>query len=113
VSRAPGLPAMPGARRRAHRGAPRRVALAVEGLAERLEPTTALARVQAQWPRVVTALPVAAEGEPCGLRDGVLTLRCSASVYAQELYLLGEDLIAAINGALGEPAVQTLRVRSG
>jgi predicted nucleic acid-binding Zn ribbon protein len=103
---------IPLARRRVHRGAPRKVAMAVEGLAERLTPMTTLARVQAQWPRVVAALPVAAEGEPCALRDGVLTVRCSASVYAQELHLVGEDLIAAINGALAEPAVQALRVRA-
>jgi predicted nucleic acid-binding Zn ribbon protein len=103
---------MLGARRGPHRRAPRRLALAVDGLAERLTPATTLARVQAQWPRVVAALPLAAEGEPCALRDGVLTLRCSASVYAQELHLVGDDLVAAINGALAEPAVQSLRVRA-
>lgn len=49
---------------------------------------------------------------PTALRDGVLTLTCSASVYAQELHLMGEDLIAAVNGALGEEAVSALRVRT-
>ena len=98
---------------RAHRVSPRRLGLAVEGLAERLTPATALARVQAAWPRVVVALPVAAESEPSALRDGVLTLRCSASVYAQELHLVCEELIAALSGALGEELVRELRVRCG
>ena len=109
-SRVPAAPSMPV--RRAHRGAPRRVAVAVDRLAERLTPMTELARVQAAWPSVCNALPMAAEGDPCALRDRVLTVRCSASVYAQELQLAGEDLIVAVNGALGESAVSALRVRA-
>jgi predicted nucleic acid-binding Zn ribbon protein len=105
-------PARPVASRNAHRRSPRPLAFAVEGLAERLTPPGALARVQAVWPRIRTALPVAAEGEPVALRDGVLTVRCNASVYAQELQLTGDDLIAAVNGAVGELMVQALRVRS-
>lgn len=99
--------------RRAHRLAPRRLGLAVGGLAERLTPATPLARVQEVWPRVAASLPAAAEADAAAVRDGTLTLRCSAAVYAQELHLAGEDLIAAVNGALGEGVVRELRVRVG
>jgi predicted nucleic acid-binding Zn ribbon protein len=98
--------------RRLHRRAPRPFATALEGLASRLEPATTLARVQRSWPRVSTALPVAAEGAPVALRDGTLTVACTASVYAHELHLIADDLIAALNGALGEEVVKTLRVRT-
>jgi predicted nucleic acid-binding Zn ribbon protein len=46
------------------------------------------------------------------MRDGVLTVTCSASVYAQELQLTSVELLAAINASLGEEAVRQLRVRS-
>ena len=64
------------------------------------------------WPQVARALPVAAEGTPVALRDGTLTVACTASVYAHELHLIADDLIAALNGALGEEVVQKLRVRT-
>jgi predicted nucleic acid-binding Zn ribbon protein len=98
--------------RRLHRRSPRPLAKALDGLATRLEPATTLARVQRCWPRLVTALPAAAEGTPVALRDGTLTIACTASVYAHELHLIADDLTAALNGALGEEVVNTLRVRT-
>jgi predicted nucleic acid-binding Zn ribbon protein len=95
-----------------HRSSPRPLARALDGLADRLAPATTLARVQRVWPRIVAALPAAAEGTPTALREGVLSVSCSASVYAHELHLVGDDVIAALNGALGEEVVQALRVRT-
>jgi predicted nucleic acid-binding Zn ribbon protein len=95
------------------RSAPRPLTFALDGLTERLAPATTLARVQRVWPRVAAALPAAAEGTPAALRDGVLAVTCSASVYAHELHLIGDDVVAALNGALGEEAVRALRARTG
>lgn len=105
--------ALSAGRRRSHRRSPRPVSLALDALSQRLQPASTLARVQAVWPRVVAALPAAAEANPSALRDDVLSVRCSAAVYAQELHLAADDLIAALNGALGEELVRSLRVRVG
>jgi predicted nucleic acid-binding Zn ribbon protein len=85
----------------------------VERLVGRVAPGTPLARVQRCWPRVVTALAVAAEATPTGIHDGVLTITCSSAVYAQELHFLAAEVIASLNGALGEAVVDAVRVRSG
>ncbi len=95
------------------RKAPRPLAGALAGLTARLEPDSPLARVQRVWPAIADALPMASGAEPCSLRDGVLTVRCSASVYANELHFLAGDVLAALNGLLGEEAVHTLRMRTG
>ena len=95
-----------------HRLAPRPLSGALASLTERLEPDSPLARVQRAWPMLADALPVASEGEPATLRDGVLTVGCSASVYASELHFLAGDLVVALNGLLGEELVRTLRMRT-
>lgn len=95
------------------RKAPRPLTGALASLTARLEPDSPLARVQRVWPALGEVLPMASEAEPSSLRDGVLTLRCSASVYANELQFLAGDLLAALNGLLGEELVHTLRMRTG
>jgi predicted nucleic acid-binding Zn ribbon protein len=81
---------------------------AVEALAARLEPLTALAAIQRVWPQAVGAA-VAAEAEPVAERAGVVTVQCRSAVWANELTLLGPDLVAKLNDALGEPRVTELR----
>lgn len=93
--------------------APHRLADAVAGLTDALSPATPLARIQRSWPEVAKALPVAQEASPTALRDGVLTVTCTAAVYAQELQLMVTDVVSAVNGALGEVLVSGLRARSG
>ena len=44
---------------------------------------------------------IAAQAEPTGERDGVLTVTCSSAVWAHELDLMGPELTGAINAALG------------
>jgi predicted nucleic acid-binding Zn ribbon protein len=80
-------------------------------LAARLAPATTLARVQEAWERVAGPA-IAAAAHPAAERDGVLTINCEASVWAQELDLMGERLIAALNDALGEDAIRELRCRT-
>ena len=76
----------------------------VEGLA----PQTSLAQVQAVWVRAVGE-GVAAHATPTAERDGVLTVTCEASVWAQALDLMGPELVGRINTALGGERVRSLR----
>jgi predicted nucleic acid-binding Zn ribbon protein len=100
------------ARGRPHRRAPRPLAAAVEGLADRLAPASELGRVQRVWPALARSWALIAEANPTAIRDGVLTITCTASVYAHELKLMEGELVAAVNGALGAETVRGLRVRT-
>jgi predicted nucleic acid-binding Zn ribbon protein len=93
------------------RAAPRSLALALEQLSSTLAPVTTLARVQSVWERV-TGPAIASAARPSAERDGVLEVLCEASVWAQELDLMASDLIARLNGALGEQAIRELRCRT-
>jgi predicted nucleic acid-binding Zn ribbon protein len=81
-----------------------------------LAPPTALARVQGRWAEVAGEA-VAAESEPVSERDGVVTIRCSSAVWANELQLLSEDLLGRLNSALAGASekgpVRGLRFVSG
>ena len=71
-------------------------------------PDTLLARVQALWADVAGP-GIAAESAPAAEREGVVTVECSGSVWAQELALLGPDLIERLNASLAGPQVRSLR----
>ena len=90
------------------RRSPRPASLAVEALAERLAPATLLAEVQRAWP-AVAGEAIAAEATPTAERSGTLTITCRSAVWAQELDLMGPDLVAKLNAALGRDAVVGLR----
>jgi predicted nucleic acid-binding Zn ribbon protein len=87
---------------------PRPLSHAVAALADRLAPQTTLAEVQRVWPDAVGEV-IAAQAEPTGEREGVLTVTCSSAVWAQELDLMGPDLVGRINAALGAGSVVSLR----
>jgi predicted nucleic acid-binding Zn ribbon protein len=67
-----------------------------------------LAEAQRVWPQVVGAA-IAAEASPTRERGGVLTVSCSASVWAQELDLMGPTIVQRLNRVLGGDRVQRLR----
>ncbi len=90
---------------------PRPAGHAVAALADRLAPLTLLADVQRVWPRAVGEI-VAAQAEPTGERDGVLLVTCSSAVWAQELDLMGPDLVAQLNALLRGDRVRALRCRA-
>jgi predicted nucleic acid-binding Zn ribbon protein len=71
-------------------------------------PDTVLARVQALWPEVAGAA-IAAEATPSAEREGIVTVECSGSVWAQELALLGPDLVGGLNASLEGAFVRSLR----
>lgn len=94
------------------RAAPRPLALAMDGLTATIAPVTPLARVQGAW--AAAAGPAIAEAaRPTTERSGVLTVTCAAAVWAQELSLMAGELIARLNGALGEELIRELRCRTG
>jgi predicted nucleic acid-binding Zn ribbon protein len=91
--------------------APRPLAPALERLAARLAPATTLARVQAVWEQVAGSA-IADVARPTAERDGVLSVSCSAAVWAHELEMMSSELIARLNRALREDAIRELRCRS-
>jgi predicted nucleic acid-binding Zn ribbon protein len=98
------------------RVAPRRLGAALADLSRSLAPATTLAGVQACWPEAVGPA-VTDEAEPVSEREGVVTVACRSAVWAQELDLLGPDLVARLNALLGAPGahgpVRGLRVVVG
>ena len=92
--------------------APRPLATALESLTASLAPVTTLARVQEVWERA-TGPAIASAAQPVCERDGVLTVSCEASVWAQELELMAPELLRMLNSALGAELVQALRCRTG
>jgi predicted nucleic acid-binding Zn ribbon protein len=71
-------------------------------------PDTVLAAIQRAWPDAVGEV-IAAEAKPTAERGGVLTIACSASVWAQELDLMSEQIIPRLNSGLGRELVKRLR----
>jgi predicted nucleic acid-binding Zn ribbon protein len=91
-----------------YRNGPRPLAPAIEGIRADLAPRTLLADVQQAWPEAVGPA-VAAEASPTAERGGVLTVSCSASVWAQELDLMSEAILERLNGHLRSGRIVRLR----
>ena len=64
--------------------------------------------MQTCWRRAVGDV-VAAQAGPVGERAGVVTVACRSAVWAQELDLMSEELVARLNAELGDARVQRLR----
>jgi predicted nucleic acid-binding Zn ribbon protein len=92
--------------------APRGLGSALAQVTATLAPATSLARVQACWSDAVGAA-VAAEAKPVGERDGTVVVACSSSVWAQELELLGPELLERVNGSIAGAPLRGLRFRVG
>jgi predicted nucleic acid-binding Zn ribbon protein len=91
-----------------YRNGPRAMTGAIDSLRDDLAPDTALAAVQRVWPDVVGA-SIAAEAAPSSERGGVLTVSCSAAVWAQELDLMAPTILARLNGRLDGRRIERLR----
>jgi predicted nucleic acid-binding Zn ribbon protein len=81
---------------------------AIEQLRDQLAPETVLASAQLAWREVVGEV-IAAQAEPTSERGGVLTVSCSASVWAQELDLMAPDILERLNERLGGVSLTRLR----
>jgi predicted nucleic acid-binding Zn ribbon protein len=91
-----------------HRRSPRPATFALDQIRDQLAPDTLLAEVQRNWPQVVGG-SIAAEARPTSERAGVLTISCSASVWAQELDLMAPAILERLNGSLRRGRIQRLK----
>jgi len=91
-----------------HRTAPRQFGLALDAAREQWSPDTVLAQIQRAWPGVVGA-QIASEATPSALRGGVLTVSCTASVWAQELDLMGPEITRRLNTEIPDNGITRLR----
>ncbi|MGO9488953.1 MAG: DciA family protein [Solirubrobacteraceae bacterium] len=94
------------------RRAPRTIADALARLTAAIAPATSLARVQEIW-GTAAGPAIASASRPVAERDGLLTVACEAAVWAQELDLMGPEIVARVNAALGEETIRELRCRTG
>ncbi|HET8592389.1 MAG TPA: DUF721 domain-containing protein [Solirubrobacterales bacterium] len=83
------------------RRAPRPLAAAVGEALERAAPATVLAAVQRAW-RGVVGEAIAREAAPVAERQGVITVACRSATWAQELDLLGDQILTEIRRELGD-----------
>ncbi len=86
----------------------RPVSAALETVTARMAPATLLAEVQMVWADAAGEA-LAAAAQPTSEREGVVTVSCVSSVWAQELDLMSERVLAGLNQRLGRPAVSRLR----
>jgi predicted nucleic acid-binding Zn ribbon protein len=82
--------------------------MAMQALTDRLAPASTLADVQRWWPEAVGPV-IAREATPTAERGGTLTVTCRSSVWAQELDLMGPELVAKLNERLGGDRIAALR----
>lgn len=95
-----------------HRRAPRPILAALDPLRDAWAPETLLAEIQQVWPSVVGPA-IAGETVAKSERAGVLTVHCSAAVWAQELDLMGPTITDRLNQRLQRGQVTRLRCLSG
>ena len=82
--------------------------MAFERVRDDLAPDTLLAQVQQVWREAVGAA-IALEAQPTRERGGVVTVSCSASVWAQELDLMAPAILERLNELLPGRRVTRLR----
>lgn len=91
-----------------YRRSPRPMALALGEIRDELAPASLLADVQRAWLTAVGPA-IAQEAQPTGERAGVVTVSCSASVWAQELDLMAPAILQRLNQRLRSGHVTRLR----
>jgi predicted nucleic acid-binding Zn ribbon protein len=91
-----------------NRRSPRPLGLALSSAQASWAPETLLSEVQTIWREAVGG-GIAAEATPTAERGGVLTVACSASVWAHELDLLAPTIIDKLNLSLRVGHVKKIR----
>ena len=91
-----------------YRRGPRPFAPALERIRDELAPRTLLAEAQQVWLEAVGPT-IAGEARPTSERGGVLTISCSASVWAQELDLMAPVILEQVNALLRGGQLSRLR----
>jgi len=80
---------------------------ALEGVA----PKTPLAEIQSVWARTVGP-QIDAVTAVVEEREGVVTIECESTVWAQELEMMGPQLLRKLTSELSGPAPDLLRFRA-
>jgi predicted nucleic acid-binding Zn ribbon protein len=93
------------------RHAPRPASTAFQAALQRAAPKTRLAAVQSVWAEVVGER-VAVVAEPVSERDGLTTVVCADSVWAEELDLMKAQLEQALRDRLADDLPVDLRIRA-
>lgn len=93
------------------RAFPRPLAGALPGVLERVLPDTLLARAAVSWERAVGA-EIASHSEPVSERQGVVTVACDSSIWAHELTLMHDELVAALRRELPGEELSGLRFQT-
>ncbi len=91
---------------------PRPAAEAVRVARDRAAPATRLAATQAVWAATVGP-DLAGAAEPVSERGRTVTVRCESAVWAEELEMMGPQLLDRLRERLGEAAPQALRFETG
>ena len=91
-----------------YRRSPRPLASALARAEAEWAPQTLLAEVQRRWPDAVGEL-IAAEATPTSERAGVITVSCTASVWAQELDLMSPVILERLNAVVHGGDITRLR----
>jgi predicted nucleic acid-binding Zn ribbon protein len=81
------------------RRTPRPISAALSVAVEGTEPATLLAAVQSAWAGAVGEA-IAREAAPVSERDGVVTVACRSSTWAQELDLLRDRVLTQVREKL-------------
>jgi predicted nucleic acid-binding Zn ribbon protein len=93
------------------RRAPRPAAGALRAALAEAAPKTRLAAVQSAWAEAVGER-VATVTEPVAERGAEVVVACSDPVWAQELDLMQDELLARLRERIGEAAPGSLRFRA-
>jgi len=99
---------------RDHRGrspSPKPIGSALDRALDSIAPKTPLAEVQSLWPQVAGP-QIAAVTRVAEEREGVVTIECESSVWAQELEMMGPKLLEKLTSLMSGPAPDLLRFRT-
>jgi predicted nucleic acid-binding Zn ribbon protein len=83
--------------------APRPIGAALEAAVGAARPAGLLAAVQSAWPDAAGPV-LSAAATPLAEREGTVTVHCESAVWAQELEMLGPDLVGRLNERLASLA---------
>jgi len=90
---------------------PKHLGEALGALRDEIAPPTPLAGVQSVWDEVV-GQRIAAVTDVVSERDGIVTVDCRSSVWAQELEMMKGRIMARLRDRLGDSGPEDVRFRT-
>ena len=90
---------------------PKPIGSALDRALAGVAPNTPLAEIQAIWAKAVGP-QIDAVTKVVEEREGVVTIECESSVWAQELEMMGPQLLRKLTSEMSGPAPDLLRFRA-